>query len=127
MSQRYAEWIETYVARQPNRFVRGKCSDATKEMVAAFPELRRVCGFVRAPWGDDQHWWCIAPDGSVVDPTREQFPAVFGYEEVDLANPHRPIPTGRCADCGEPTFNGESFCGSACEAATVAYLNGFRS
>lgn len=118
----YAEWIEAYVTAQPDRFVRGKCAAATKAMAEVFPELRRTCGFVAAPWGDDQHWWCVAPDGTVVDPTAEQFPYVGGYEEVDLANPHRRIPTGRCMHCAADVFYGDTFCSLECSQDTEEYL-----
>lgn len=120
----YAEWIERYVSAQPNRFVRGKCHEATEKMVAAFPELRRTCGFVIAPWGEDQHWWCVAPDGSIVDPTVEQFHVVFGYEEVDPSKPHRPIPTGKCMNCSGPTYEERSICGPSCERELDAYYSG---
>lgn len=122
MEAKYAEWIESYVTCIPNRFVRGKCAEATRKMVEEFPELRRACGFVFAPWGEDQHWWCVAPDGSVVDPTREQFPWVGGYEEVDPANPHRPIPTGRCMECGNSAYGGETFCDKECETTFCASM-----
>ena len=122
----YQTWIEAYVAAQPNRFVRGLCADATQKMVAAFPELRRTCGFVQVlhPNGEheEQHWWCVAPDGAIVDPTSEQFLAVFSYEEVDPKKPHRPIPTGRCMDCGGQTYDGATFCSKECERATAEYM-----
>lgn len=123
MESRYQEWIDAYVARHEG-FVRGKCAEATTEMVAAFPELRRACGFVATVWGDDQHWWCVTSTGEIVDPTRAQFPAVFGYEEVDPAHPHRKIPTGTCANCGGDAFDGDTVCGKSCHDAYVAYLMG---
>ena len=39
----YTAWIHDYVA-QHNHYVRGKCAAATREMVAAFPDLVRVPG-----------------------------------------------------------------------------------
>lgn len=124
----YAAWIEAFVSAQPNRFVRGKCAEATLAMIEAFPELRRAAGFVHCTWGRDQHFWCVTPDGTVVDPTAEQFRAVFEYEELDLDDPEtqRRIPTGRCLDCGDDVYEGKSFCSEACEASTRAYLNGPR-
>lgn len=120
----YAEWIRAYVAAQ-NNFVRGRCSEATKKMVEAFPELRRVAGFVEVmhPGGvyEEQHWWCVAPDGSVVDPTESQFLAVLSREEVYPARPHRPIPSGRCMDCGGTVFGGDTFCSEECERLTTEY------
>lgn len=123
--EEYAAWIEAYVARHTNRFVRGKCATATEEMVKAFPELRRVGGFVDVEWGRDQHWWCVAPDGSIVDPTVEQFGLwPVQYEELDLNDPatRARIPTGKCMDCGHEVYGGATFCNEACEAATRAYL-----
>lgn len=125
----YAEWIEQYVSFQEGRYVRGKCASATKAMVVAFPELRRVAGFAHVDhqW-TDQHWWCVAPDGTVVDPTAEQFGQVgqhlVDYEELDLNDPKTRgmIPTGRCMDCGDPVYNGATFCNSECERSTDAYL-----
>lgn len=124
----YADWIEAFVASQPNGFVRGKCSAATAEMVKMFPELRRVAGFAHVSWGRDQHWWCVAPDGSVVDPTVAQFGAigVIKYEEVDIADPAAAatVPTGVCMDCGGDVYNDDTFCSAECQEATAAYLNG---
>lgn len=129
INDRYAAWIETFVAAQPDRFVRGKCDEATAAMVEVFPELRRVAGFAHCTWGRDQHWWCVAPDGAIIDPTAAQFAAVFAYEEIDLDDPEaqRGIPTGRCMDCGGDVYVGAVFCSEACERATRAYLNGARS
>lgn len=121
----YADWIEDYVSRQPDRFVRGKCAEATQLMVEAFPELRRVAGFVHCTWGRDQHWWCAAPDGSVVDPTKSQFQLVFEYEELDLADPEavKRIPTGMCPNCGGEVYEGASICSPRCEREYIRYLN----
>lgn len=120
----YEEWIEFYAAQQPDRFVRGKCAEATRLMVEAFPELQRVAGFVYVPWGRDEHWWCRAPDGSIVDPTRSQFPQIYHYEELNLSDPEtrKLVPTGRCMDCGDDVYEGKTFCDERCEAATRAYL-----
>lgn len=118
--EQYERWINAFETEHDN-FVRGKCAEATASMVIAFPELRRACGFAHTAWGEDQHWWCVAPDGKIVDPTKGQFPYVSQYEEVDLADPHRPIPTGKCMDCGAPVF-ATTFCNDACSARTEDYL-----
>lgn len=121
----YAAWIDSFVARNAG-FVRGKCDAATTEMVAAFPELRRAAGFAHVSWGRDQHWWCVAPDGLIVDPTAAQFgPAgtPIRYEELDLNDPatRARVPTGKCMDCGGAVYGGATFCSDACEKATADY------
>jgi hypothetical protein len=93
----YEEWIATYLARVGNNGY-GKCQAATGEMVAAFPELTIVRGHVEASWGRRSHFWCTAPDGSIVDPTAAQFPALFGY---DPWKPGDEIMVGKCMNCGE--------------------------
>ncbi len=102
----YEEWIEQYVSSQPGRFVRGKCHIAVTKMVEQFPELRKAAGFVHCDWGEEQHWWCVAPSGALVDPTAEQFRVIYEYEELDLEDPKTKdrVPIGRCANCGERTY-----------------------
>jgi len=118
----YAEWIAAYVEKFGD--VTGLCEEATVGMLAQFSELKRVRGHVRwqgqreKPW---PHWWCVAPDGSIVDPTVEQFPAVeLVYEAWDE---RRPEPTGKCHDCGDYVFGGSEFCSQKCAASTAEYLN----
>lgn len=126
MSAAHQEWIASYLAKKRG-FVRGACSEATKEMMAAFPELRRAGGFVQVQWGREQHWWCVAPDGSIVDPTVDQYGAVgvFDYEELDLDDPktREIVPTGRCMECGLDAFGGRQFCSDNCECDFAADLN----
>lgn len=116
---RYSEWIDAYVEREKG-FVRGKCFDAVQEMIAAFPELKPAAGFVETTWGNDQHHWCVTASGEIVDPTVKQFPVVFSYEALDLADPvaRARVPTGPCMDCGGPVFDGSTFCSRDCERAT---------
>ncbi|MDP2270895.1 MAG: hypothetical protein Q8K32_09205 [Archangium sp.] len=125
LDPRYVEWIAAYVAREKN-FVRGKCAEATKEMVAAFPELTPAAGFVECHWGTDQHHWCVTATGEIVDPTASQFPFVFSYEAVDINDPatRERIPNGPCANCsGDCYGDNYTVCSEACGNAYVAYLN----
>lgn len=128
MKTEWVQWIEDYVAKRAG-FVRGLCQYATAEMVEVFPELRRVAGLVRwtAPNGReviDEHWWCVASDGAIVDPTEEQFYGPVEYEELDLRNPAdvARIPTGKCMDCGAYVYNGDTFCNEKCERATRDHM-----
>ncbi len=126
MKPEYRAWIDAYVKANDD-FVRGKCEDGTKEMLAAFPELRLAVGFVHCTWGRDQHFWCVTEDGEIIDPTRSQFIAVWKYEELDLADPatRAKIPTGRCMDCGDDVYGGNQFCSDKCWESTRVYLESF--
>lgn len=118
----YVAWVDAYVAR--TKPVLGMCGSATAEMVKAFPELTRVPGHIYSIcWGRRAHWWCVAPDGSIVDPTASQFPDLVAYEPWE---PGTEVRVGRCMNCGEdifarPTTLGElppgtdtTFCNSQC-------------
>lgn len=129
MTNEHRQWIAAYVAAQPDRFVRGKCAAATLAMAAAFPELRRAGGIVEVEWPGavppirkEQHWWCVARDGSIVDPTISQFalpPTSVDYEEIDIADPaaRERMPTGRCLNCGKDTYLGRDVCNQECADA----------
>jgi len=131
----YAAWITEHDDPADPLRGRGKCQERSTAMARAFPELRVVAGYYYdAHWGPQQHWWCVAPDGTVVDPTAAQFPTAGrgGYEE--LAPEERPV--GTCMDCGEDVFaqytdddgavvanpSAPTFCSPRCERATRAYL-----
>lgn len=109
----YAAWIAAYVSQQPHGFVRGKCQDAVYEMLKEFPVLRAARGLVH--WSItarsivDQHWWCVTPDGVIIDPTVSQFAhslTPLRYEELDITKvvDRDKVPIGRCMNCGEPTY-----------------------
>jgi hypothetical protein len=117
----YDEWIAAY-AKRMNGLVMGRCADATKAMVEAFPELRRVPGHVDVlGWGRRAHWWCVTPAGEIVDPTESQFPCVESYEPFV---PGTVVRVGRCMNCGEDIEREvydlttapmhETFCSSSC-------------
>lgn len=120
MKPEYAQWIRDWVAERRSRtlprdcpeslLVRGGCGTATEDMVKAFPELRRV----RGHYGSSEHWWCVTPDGTIVDPTAAQFEP--GREYVEYVGPD---PVGKCMGCGayvwesHPRF-GSSACSTEC-------------
>lgn len=118
MSEEYAEWITENV-----KDCLGMCSTWTAKLMYEFPELTRVRGhYLCWGWGEREHWWCVAPDGSIVDPTAAQFPSKGHGEYVPLPE-NAPEPTGMCPDCGEYVYDGNTFCSTACERNTIAYLN----
>lgn len=67
---------------------RGKCKQFCEEAIKADPTLTLVRGHYYEPlWGtNEQHWWTKRQDGTIFDPTREQFPSggiPELYEEFD--------------------------------------------
>lgn len=104
--------------------VYGKCAEITEAFAKAFPELRRVRGHYHCPhWGERDHWWLVAPDGSIVDPTRAQFPSRGIGEYVEWIEGTKE-PTGMCPNCGGPCYDGDYCCTEACGRAYVAFCSG---
>ena len=55
---------------------RGKCKQMSEELCAKDVSLTLVKGWYHCPiWGEQEHWWCKKPDGTIVDPTVNQFPS----------------------------------------------------
>jgi len=109
----YEDWIIANVPLEPI-LARGKCFGTTAMMVNAFPELRRVRGHYLCPsWGRQEHWWCLAPDGTIVDPTGHQFPSCYLYPGISLGV-YEPLPDdaeapiGKCMVCGSYCWASEA-------------------
>lgn len=116
----YHEWIARNYPTQESAY--GRCDDATVLMKQAFPDLVRVRGhFYDAAWGQRSHWWLMAPDGSIVDPTAVQFPSGGrGVYEPWIEGDAEP--TGKCPNCGEYVYDGGTVCSDACGNDYAAYL-----
>ena len=55
---------------------RGKCKQFSEELCAQDSSLSLVKGWYHCPiWGRQEHWWCKKPDGTIIDPTVNQFPS----------------------------------------------------
>ena len=55
---------------------RGKCKEFVDAAIRADSTLIAVRGFYFDPfWGEQQHWWCKRQDGTIYDPTKDQFPS----------------------------------------------------
>ena len=100
----YDEWIHIWRVDHPQ--AAGSCAHAVQEMVKVFPELKAVRGRALIPGvggftcfeydpealKEDHppisvfHWWCMTPDGDILDPTADQFREVFQYLP-DYQNP----------------------------------------
>ena len=100
----------------------GKCEEYSKQMKEKFPELILTKGHYEcAIWGSREHWWLQTKGGQIIDPTKMQFPS-YGICEYIPWNKGDPIPTGKCPQCGEYTWNHESV-HKECVDAYVAYCN----
>lgn len=113
---------------QPRRpDLRGKCQPAAEALANADPTLRVVRGwYVDIDWGEQEHWWCQRPDGTIVDPTVEQFPtghvpALRQYREYFGVYP--------CFGCGIDIAEGAGvgegrYCCGECYGADVGFPAG---
>lgn len=117
--------------------LKGKCYGWTSIFVQKFPHLKQVCGF----YGHGEHFWCVDVDGTIVDPTIEQFhdgtgdPAKYRVldESVDR------IFLGKCMNCGWEIYGlkseghqsvcrpGENDPDRDCQAELERYYNGLTS
>jgi hypothetical protein len=119
MTSAHQKWIDENVTG--NGY--GKCAEASEAMLAAFPELKRVRGhYYCMIWGERAHWWLVATDGSIVDPTSAQFPTKGNGVYVELA-PDAKEPKGMCPNCGELFYesDGGGCCSPRCHAEYRAY------
>jgi len=124
------EWIDS---RYPDYgSAVGKCAEASHAMAQAFPRLRVTNGEVwLAGCGEPRlHWWCVAPDGEVIDPTAKQFSHTPAYIEIDQDHPARNYERARCPNCGEAFYMTEEawryspLCSQSCATDYATYCNG---
>ena len=100
---------------------RGKCKEISEHFIALDPTLILVRGYYMCPtWGQQPHWWCKKQDGTIFDPTSDQFPSKgrFTYIEFDGKI--------QCSDCGKEITEEEAdidgnyaFCSYQCHARFV--------
>lgn len=75
---------------------RGKCKEMSEALVAFDSTLTLVRGHYYCPmWGEQAHWWTKKPDGTIVDPTKDQFPSKGIGEYVEFNG------MVECAECGK--------------------------
>lgn len=100
---------------------RGKCREMSEALVAADPTLTLVRGHYHCPmWGGQAHWWCKKLDGTIVDPSKDQFPSrgIGEYVEFDGSV--------ECSNCGKMMKEEEAefesnyaFCSYTCHGRFV--------
>lgn len=117
MKPEYQDWIDQNVDD-----AYGECAAVTQAMADQFPELTRVRGhYYCFSWGERAHWW-LTDGEEIVDPTAKQFPSRGKGAYVPWVD-GTPEPTGICANCGEPAFNGDTVCSDACGNACCGHGN----
>jgi len=62
---------------------RGRCKELAEKACHEDPELTLYRGWYHCPfWGKQAHWWTERSDGTVLDPSKNQFPSRgAGYYE----------------------------------------------
>lgn len=76
---------------------RGKCKEFVDALVKDNPTFTAVRGHYYCPIWDtnEPHWWCVKPDGTILDPTVKQFPSAG----LGIYTPFEG--TCECAQCGK--------------------------
>ena len=96
---------------------RGKCKELSEAAVATDPTLTLVRGHYFCPiWNSNQaHWWTTRPDGSIYDPTKNQFPSKGAgiYKPFDG--------TVECDQCGKGMTENEAAENSVSNYAFCSY------
>lgn len=95
---------------------RGKCKEFCEAAVAADPTLKLVRGYYwDYLWGKQPHWWTVRQDGTIYDPTKDQFPSK-GMGDYEVFDGYF-----ECAHCGErvkeediQTYGSYAFCSGEC-------------
>lgn len=96
---------------------RGRCKEMSEKLVLEDPTLTLVRGFYYCPlWeSEEPHWWTKKPDGTIVDPSKLQFPSAGIGEYVEFDG------NITCSQCSksilekDAVINGNyGFCSNAC-------------
>ena len=103
---------------------RGKCREMSEALVATDSTLTLVRGHYHCPiWGEQPHWWCKRSDGTIVDPTKNQFPSRGIGEYVEFNG------IIECANCGKEIKEEDAdidgnyaFCSYQCHGRFVGVL-----
>lgn len=108
---KYTAWIKARYPTPETAYL--KCKEATAAMVADFPELRRIRGNVMVGIQFRPHWWCLTPDGDVIDPTAHQWPTMPGL--YDAIPDGAEEPHGKCLECGSELYRSRGAQSYLCE------------
>lgn len=104
---------------------RGRCKEFCDQAVMEDPSLTLVRGHYYCPiWNtDEQHWWTVRQDGTIFDPTKNQFPS----KGLGVYTPFDGMV--ECSNCGKPMHESEAdfegryaFCSYTCYGQFVGVL-----
>lgn len=103
---------------------RGKCKEMSEALIAANPALSLMRGHYYCPsWGEQPHWWAKRSDGTIIDPTKDQFPSKGHGEYVEFDG------TIECSNCGKAMQEDDAdisgnyaFCSYLCHGQFVGVL-----
>lgn len=102
------------------RLLAGKCKEICEAISKTNDEWTLVRGHYDCPiWGERAHWWLVAKDGTIYDPTVFQFPSSIG-EYIPFNG------MVGCAECGKEMPEAEAsfesnyaFCSTQCHMRFV--------
>ncbi len=131
MTPEQRQWVQTWLAEHDaiESGGYGLCYKAAHDMAEAFPSLAVVSGHALClyPWGKRGHWWCVEPNGTIVDPTAKQFPAIGRYEPYTEGDDIR---LGKCMSCGDEIWGSDPeavystiLCSKDCAESYGAYCS----
>lgn len=137
MKPEYEAFKKTLIAEQRKRILnqeelsdrdilRGQCRLFSTTFQIKFPHLRLERGFYNYGGYNCEHIWCVDVDGTIVDPTVEQFLLTNGtYKVFDPKKDQ--ILIGKCCNCGIEIYGLEEegprqICSEVCERDYTAYV-----
>jgi hypothetical protein len=104
---------------------RGKCKAMSEELCNNNSSLTLVRGYYFCPFWNvtEQHWWTKETDGTIVDPTKEQYPSKGNGEYIEFDG------MCECEECGalfpenKGTFHGShAFCSYICYGRCIGVV-----
>ena len=111
----YAAWIQEHYPTRTS--ARRQGVEATQRMVEAFPELKRVRGYVHNMFRPraHAHMWCVDPTGQIVDPTVHQWPYILDPGQYEAIPDGAEEPHGMCMECGKLCYKSRGATAYHCE------------
>jgi hypothetical protein len=117
LPEKYREFYEILLERELSHYnqprekldipylLKGLCESWCKKFKKKFPDLKIKRGF----YSGNEHYWCVEPNGTIVDPTFPQFGQIQNPNKYRVFNPETDkIYLGKCMNCGTSIYGLES-------------------